>query len=51
MWRNLFFNMKVNGGFKHSKPLENVASVHHLGIPVAKHINTFNWLELHLCWL
>jgi hypothetical protein len=39
--KSFFFNTKVNAGFKHSKPLENVAPVHHLGIPVAKHMNTF----------
>jgi hypothetical protein len=31
--------------------LDNVAPVHHLGIPVSKHINTFYWLKLKLCWL
>jgi hypothetical protein len=30
----IFFNSKVNTGFKHSKLLENVAPVHHLEIPV-----------------
>jgi hypothetical protein len=35
----IFLNSKVNAGFKHSKLLENVAPVHHLEIPVAKHIN------------
>jgi hypothetical protein len=39
MWRNpffkykskiLFLNTKVNAGLKHSKPLENIAPVHHL---------------------
>jgi hypothetical protein len=44
--KSFFFNTKVNAGFKHSKPLENVAPVHHLGIPVAKHMNTFYWLEI-----
>ena len=47
----IFFNTKVNAGFKHSMHLENVVPVHHLGIPVAKHINKFSWLELQLCWL
>jgi hypothetical protein len=36
----IFFNSKVNAGFKHSNLLKNVAPVHHLEIPVAKHINT-----------
>jgi hypothetical protein len=35
-----FFNSRVNAGFKHSKLLKNVAPVHHLEIPVAKHITT-----------
>ena len=42
----IFLKTKVSAGFKHFKILENVVPVHHLGIPVSKHINTFDWLEL-----